>query len=1000
MRELLWESAARSTVILLVAAVVAWASRRASADLRHRVWASALLGLLALPIAFALAPAWRLAVLPPEGRPSVPKRPAPVAPSLVSESPAAPSPEFEQPSRISTEVPAPPVRRPAPDAWATLYVVGLAASLLPVAAGLAVNAGRRRRSRPAGAEWRELAARLGGGRADLRIGDGATIPATWGAIRPVVLLPAEADSWPGPMRTAVLAHELAHVRRRDWPVHLACRLAASAFWFQPLVWYALRRLRAECEHACDDLAVASGLRATDYAAQLLDLARRLRRPRLGLAVGMARSASLDGRMNALFDETRDHAPLGRRGSRGLLAASGLVLLAAATVRLGPRAAAAAEPASAERGPAVTVVVQARQDGRPVAKARVSLDGRDLVADEDGRATFSPVAPGLRWVDAAAAGFADVSRDVQVAGDQPVELVFRLVPGADLEGVVRDPSGRPVPEAEVSFGQVIAFPREDLDLHKGRTRSDAEGRYRLASVPRGVDLGLAATKAGFLMAAEMTRVDRPLGTQDLVMVPEPPGGVAIDGLVVDDQGRPVADAEVAHRSVGGEVVRARTDPGGRFTIQGLRRDGLREMVVWARAKDFAPAKAAVEDVPVDGRVRPTLRLARGHTVEARVEDVDGRSLAGVRVATHAYGPFDVETTTDEQGRFRFDLLPEADPQPSFQKPGYRFAHRRKVEPGVGKVLGYVMEPAGSLQGRVVDAKTGRPIDLFRVNLDLAPSWRPGGPLLHVPPDWIPGRSIAAGDGRFRVDDLAAGSSVLVKVSAPGYAPSVLERIVDAESESRDEVVRLAALDPASDRVYAGRLVGPDGLPLAGLRVWLLAVRPHEDPLGSRDIDWWGLISASPGTPGEGWRSWRYREAKTDEQGRFRFPDVAGDAQVCLFWWGARDASPGAAEHLERLDEAGRGLLLLEARAAARLVVEVEAALADRPLRLEAAPVGFLAPIRDVPKSPADPVRFEAEGLTPGGYELRLVERVPGAAPRVLGRRQVELKPGGSLLQAMP
>ncbi len=69
---------------------------------------------------------------------------------------------------------------------------------------------------------------------------------------------------------AVLAHELAHVRRRDYLVRLVELLACSAYWWNPVVWWAKRRMRSAEESSCDVLAVsASRLTRDRYAKALL-----------------------------------------------------------------------------------------------------------------------------------------------------------------------------------------------------------------------------------------------------------------------------------------------------------------------------------------------------------------------------------------------------------------------------------------------------------------------------------------------------------------------------------------------------------------------------------------------------------------------------------------------------------------------------------------------------------------------------------------------------------
>ena len=89
-------------------------------------------------------------------------------------------------------------------------------------------------------------------------------PVTFGFRRPVVLLPESLREQPAPIQRAVLAHELWHVRRRDWMWTVVRRGAcARVFWFHPGVWVLLSRIQAAREEVVDELTIlATGSRRT------------------------------------------------------------------------------------------------------------------------------------------------------------------------------------------------------------------------------------------------------------------------------------------------------------------------------------------------------------------------------------------------------------------------------------------------------------------------------------------------------------------------------------------------------------------------------------------------------------------------------------------------------------------------------------------------------------------------------------------------------------------
>jgi TonB family protein len=128
------------------------------------------------------------------------------------------------------------------------------------------------------------------------------MPMVSGVSRPCIVLPADCGEWLPTRCRIVLLHELAHIVRCDLLVQRCARLIAAAWWFQPLSWYALLLLRRESERACDELVVATGVRPSDYAAELLKIAQAFSSGHHTWAagMGMAREKGLEGRLHSIL----------------------------------------------------------------------------------------------------------------------------------------------------------------------------------------------------------------------------------------------------------------------------------------------------------------------------------------------------------------------------------------------------------------------------------------------------------------------------------------------------------------------------------------------------------------------------------------------------------------------------------------------------------------------------------------------------------------------------
>ena len=293
----------RASVVLgLLYLVHAVFAHRMSAAMRHFVWTLAVVALLLLPVLSFVLPGWTVVEFQ--------------APPLSNAAPVIESPSL--PSLIE-EVSSAGGGTPTPVGNALPWLVVLSA-LYAAVTGLLVArliVERQTLQRLAGRSpvvddptWTELLAecraRLGMHRACwLRRSTDQTMPMTFGIWRPTIVIPSVGDTWSPGRRRTVLLHELAHVARWDCLTQTLAAVVCAFYWIHPMVWWVARRLRVERELACDDRVLTLGAQAREYAGDLLDLAYTLGSRRTpALAVSMAGSPQIEGRMLAVLDETR------------------------------------------------------------------------------------------------------------------------------------------------------------------------------------------------------------------------------------------------------------------------------------------------------------------------------------------------------------------------------------------------------------------------------------------------------------------------------------------------------------------------------------------------------------------------------------------------------------------------------------------------------------------------------------------------------------------------
>jgi len=350
----LWQGA----LVAVAAALLFRVASRASA--RYAIGIGALVVMLAIPVVTfsALLDAQ-------SGRIPAPSNAAVVADRLSSATVSADSTATARTATVDSSW------------WPAMGVVAWIAGMLVLSVRLAGGwlVARRmatRAVRPAAdhvqAVARSLAERLALGRAvEVLESSAVAVPVLVGWLRPAVVFPVAALAGLSPVQIeALLAHELAHVRRHDYLVNLLQSLAEIVLFYHPAVWWLSRRIRTERELCCDDLAVGLCDRLV-YATALTDLAA-MRSPRVALA---ATGGDLLTRVRRILE--REEAPMSNTRWIPALIVSALVIAVV------PVTLASVQPAPEQAAPPVAAIAPA-----PVAEAIApeAAESLELVAEAE------------------------------------------------------------------------------------------------------------------------------------------------------------------------------------------------------------------------------------------------------------------------------------------------------------------------------------------------------------------------------------------------------------------------------------------------------------------------------------------------------------------------------------------------------------------------------------------------------------------------------------------
>jgi beta-lactamase regulating signal transducer with metallopeptidase domain len=346
-----------------------------------------------------------------------------------------------------------------------LWALGAASFSLRLRLGY-VRVSRLRRQSPDAApstlEGARVLARRMGIERPFRVADGAIGggPGVVGWLRPVVFLPsATLLGLTTTQLEAVLAHELAHIRRHDYLVNLIQMVVETLMFFNPAAWWLSARIRHERELCCDDLAIDVSGDALAYARALTSLERLRLMPQPGMSGGRSlawrirrivgdpepgrASASLLTVLVALSVALAGGLmPIGSRGGSIAAAAAPLPPPPASLAALSPREAAPAPPQSEDAEDNDTWALYRFSDNASITLRSPGDDGLPSSAELGGGDVLWFRLEGEAWI----------VRDPQVLDEVSRYGVVGLPGGPAAAGVENEEAMRSAAESRIGAAE--------------------------------------------------------------------------------------------------------------------------------------------------------------------------------------------------------------------------------------------------------------------------------------------------------------------------------------------------------------------------------------------------------------------------------------------------------------------------------------------------------------------------------------------------------------------
>ena len=707
----------------------------------------------------------------------------------------------------------------------------------------------------------------------------------------------------------ILGHELAHHRRWDlWLGWLQVPIS-MIWWFNPIYWLLVNRIRSVREDCCDDLVVASGLATSETYCETLLRAARIASGKLMAGASLAyigEAQPLRRRFKRIMGSKLITIP--RLAWTGIAIVILLALLFLPGIRkqsslksretadlplkgssLPSRPSAApvpqtASPVSHDETSALVISFRVLDAGTGRGIEGASLQaavpampadgtfapaGGESITDKDGRCPV-PVT-NANAVIVRAGGYVSRTLLLGAGRDMPDEYTFQLEKASIIGGYVRDEAGKPIRDVrmKIDVSYLQSYTMKDQGHEHANTtlttQTDAEGRWTCSELHSEVGalqfrlthpehVPARYTSGVSIVPDILTTSMSDLRDTKAILVMK--YGQMVSGFVRDESGNPLEGASISQIEHMQPVSTIVSGPDGRFAFAG--KPG--ELTLRAEADGYA---STVKTVRVSPRLPEIdFDLIKGRIVRGRVIDEEGNPVAGATISSRSDTPEEMllrwQGKTDADGRFFWNAAPATPRAYRISAMGFKPSVADPpliLEPDQDHEIKLQRYQVMQVSGRVVDAATKMPLDKFT-----ASAFRADYSALTI-------KSVEGLHGEFTLTLDESYSNYGITVEAAGYRPDSSRTVEFKRGDWKLEFALVRGGGPS------GEVKLPGGEPVPGANVFLCGgYRVSPNPAFSQEkIPVAPIIADIKSVRTAG--STSFASTVTDQSGKFTLTPIA-------------------------------------------------------------------------------------------------------------------------------